>query len=523
MPERTKVGDRNTSRVDPTDATKPRFGLPPPSFLPRRYKPRNVGEWTGHLTFASDLIVALQPSLIVELGTHWGEAYFTFCQTVQEHGLSSLCYAVDHWLGDEHAGHYGEEVYDEVTLYNDRFYRQFSYLLRRSFDEALAQFVDNSIDLLHIDGLHTYDAVTHDFRGWLPKVRPGGFVLLHDICPRHQDFGVWRLWDEITSEFPDTFEFHHSWGLGVLRKDGGDGKTLLEELLFHSSPAVREDVRRYYVIYASHLEHLLGRMPALPAPAPNVVSEVRVKVFPCVDGAYSEEASQVHKMSSGAWSTLVFDLRYANMSGPLRVDPGYEPSFIEIGDILIHSGEAGELMWSSAASSPERHFQVGGTALPYPDDPSFLLNVGDNPNILLHTPPEVRGPLRLTITLKVMPVAMTVMDVVHSRLQSAWADAAQKLTEAAQELTEAAQKIAAAEQERKLLATELAANQSQLNDALSARDAALSARDAALSARNEAQTELDKMRQVLVQVQNSASWRLTSPLRRLMAALRGPR
>ena len=44
----------------------------------------------------------------------------TFCQTVQEQGLSSLCYAVDHWQGDEHAGLYGEEVYDEVNQYNAR-------------------------------------------------------------------------------------------------------------------------------------------------------------------------------------------------------------------------------------------------------------------------------------------------------------------------------------------------------------------------------------------------------------------
>src|SRR5271167_4640646 len=160
------------------------FRLPESRFLPRRYKPRNVGEWSGHLAFASDLIVATQPELIVELGTHWGEAYFTFCQTVEEHGLSCLCYAVDHWLGDEHAGRYGEEVFDEVQRYNERYYKNFSNLIRTSFDDAVSQFGDGSISLLHIDGLHTYEAVSHDFRTWLPKVKPGGIVLIHDICVR---------------------------------------------------------------------------------------------------------------------------------------------------------------------------------------------------------------------------------------------------------------------------------------------------------------------------------------------------
>jgi hypothetical protein len=254
-------GDSTSLELQETEAKIFALGLPPSRFLPRRYKPRNVGEWTGHLGFASDLIVATQPELIVELGTHWGEAYFTFCQTVEEHGLSSLCYAVDHWLGDEHAGRYGEEVFDEVKRYNDRYYKHFSYLLRTGFDDAVSQFGDGSIGLLHIDGLHTYEAVSHDFRTWLPKVKPGGIILLHDICVRHLDFGVWRLWEEIKDEFPSTFEFHHSWGLGLVRKEGEAASPPLMECLFNSFPAVCEEVRRHYVVYASHLEHLLGHIP----------------------------------------------------------------------------------------------------------------------------------------------------------------------------------------------------------------------------------------------------------------------
>lgn len=470
------------------------ISLATPTFLPRRYKPRNVGEWTGHLAFASDLIVALQPELIVELGTHWGEAYFTFCQTVQEHGLSSMCYAVDHWQGDEHAGLYGEEVYEEVSDYNARFYRQFSYLLRRSFDEALAQFSDNSIGLLHIDGLHTYEAVRQDFQQWLPKVCPGGIVLLHDIVPRHQDFGVWRLWDEIKSEFSDTFEFHHSWGLGVVRKPGGQPGTPLEQLLFESSPAGQEDVRRHYVVYASHLEHILGRMPAIPAPQPGVVSEVRVKVFPRIAGNYTEETSQVRKINAGAWQTVVFDLRNPDLHGELRIDPGCEPSFVEVGDIAIQSGEGGEPIWSSLASSGTRNFQVGGSAVPHPQNSSFLVNVGQNPNIVLNTP-ELRGPVKLAVTLKVTPAGAAIMEVVHSHLQTPFADATRKL--------------ASAEQEKASLAAELSSARSQLVEAANAN----------LAATLAAQAEVRQARQLLLDMQNSASWVLTRPLRKIKAAL----
>ena len=38
-----------------------------------------------------------------------------------------------------------------------------------------------SCNLLFIDGDHSYDAVTADLRMWLPSLRPGGILAMHDI------------------------------------------------------------------------------------------------------------------------------------------------------------------------------------------------------------------------------------------------------------------------------------------------------------------------------------------------------
>jgi hypothetical protein len=226
--------------------------LPSHSFHPKRLNP-GFNNWLGHLPFARDLIGSIRPSILVELGTHYGESYFGLCQSVVESGVPCRCYAVDTWKGDEHAGFYGEDVFTDVNEYNERHYASFSRLFRMTFDEAVPRFEDGSIHLLHIDGLHTYDAVAHDVQAWLPKLRPGGVMLLHDVEVKQNGFQVWRLWEELQAKFP-TFTFRHQSGLGVLRKPGSfeERDDLLTGLL-QAGPEEQEEVRGYYVSCAKWL------------------------------------------------------------------------------------------------------------------------------------------------------------------------------------------------------------------------------------------------------------------------------
>jgi methyltransferase family protein len=172
--------------------------------------------WTQHIPFAFWIVDALRPSCIVELGTHSGNSYSAFAQAVAMLQLPAACYAVDTWKGDPQTGLYGEEVFEEWRDFHDRHFGGFSTLVRQRFDDAVSAFPDSSIDLLHIDGCHTYEAVGHDFETWLPKLSARSVVLLHDINVRQSGFGVWRLWEELQQRFPSAFTFVHGHGLGVL-------------------------------------------------------------------------------------------------------------------------------------------------------------------------------------------------------------------------------------------------------------------------------------------------------------------
>ena len=210
-----------------------------------------VWPWGGHRRFAYDLVRWMRPARIAELGVHWGTSFFTFAQAVKDGRMKGAeLIGVDTFEGEEHAGHYGPEVLETVQrIVSQHFARQTITLHRMYFRDALATVADESLDLLHIDGLHTFEAVKDDFESWLPKLAPEGVVLFHDVAP-DTGYGSTDYWNRITTQHPG-FAFEHSWGLGVLfpkgdsllqrlRLDGLDDKLVAYTALAKAERAGRE-------------------------------------------------------------------------------------------------------------------------------------------------------------------------------------------------------------------------------------------------------------------------------------------
>ena len=180
--------------------------------------------WKGHFEFSMFLVNYIKPNIIVELGVDYGHS--TFCLASPNIGT---VYAIDCFEGDIYAGFkttenifkdFKTELLNKSLLLSDNIIPIKGY-----FDDVVLTF-DKQIDILHIDGLHTYEAVKNDFEKWSVKNNPNAVIIMHDVIAYSDSVG--KFFNEI--EFP-KFYFTHSAGLGVVCKNQQVLDDLLDKLL----------------------------------------------------------------------------------------------------------------------------------------------------------------------------------------------------------------------------------------------------------------------------------------------------
>ena len=167
--------------------------------------------WLGHMKFAHWLSKLLNPSVIVDLGVDHGHSTFSFASANK-----GIVYGIDSFNGDIQAGF--KNTFDIVNALNDEFNNK-NYLnnnikfIKGYFDDVYDYF-NETIDILHIDGLHTIEAVSNDYNKWITKTSENAIILFHDVVSYPDSVG--KVFNDI--QYP-KFYFTHSAGLGVVCKN----------------------------------------------------------------------------------------------------------------------------------------------------------------------------------------------------------------------------------------------------------------------------------------------------------------
>jgi hypothetical protein len=172
----------------------------------------NPSAWLGHMEFAMWLVNKYKPDVIVDLGVDYGHSTFSLASE----GIGKV-YGVDYFEGDMYTGY--RNTYETVTgAYNffvDRKMLQRNNIefIKGKFNDVVEKFKSDNIkiDLLHIDGLHTFDAISNDFETWSPLVSENGIIIMHDVYAFPDTVG--KYFKDIT--LPKTL-ITNSAGLGIV-------------------------------------------------------------------------------------------------------------------------------------------------------------------------------------------------------------------------------------------------------------------------------------------------------------------
>lgn len=170
--------------------------------------------WDGHRNFAEWLVSYLKPEVIVDLGVDWG--FSTFCFAMPRIGH---VYGVDTFEGDDYTGKPEGDNYQYVLSKREKLFMEDNVTFIKGYFDDVAKTWNKKIDILHIDGDHSYEAVKNDFETWSKFVSDDGVILLHDTCVeeiRGNHYGVKKFFDEIN--LPKC-TFTHTFGLGVVSKN----------------------------------------------------------------------------------------------------------------------------------------------------------------------------------------------------------------------------------------------------------------------------------------------------------------
>lgn len=152
----------------------------------------------------AETLTDLRPQRLLEIGTAEGGTLFVFCRCAAP---NARVISIDLPGGGPFGGGY--------RAWRNPLYRQFAVasqtvrLIRAdshsatTLERVKSELDGRQLDFLFIDGDHTYEGVKRDFEMYMPLVREGGLIAMHDIAlpPLNVGYGVHRLWAEIRDHF----------------------------------------------------------------------------------------------------------------------------------------------------------------------------------------------------------------------------------------------------------------------------------------------------------------------------------
>ena len=167
----------------------------------------------------ADIVASIRPKKVLEIGTLQGG---TLCVLTRLSAPRATIISVDLPGGKFGGGH--SKLRSLVSHTFGKSFQRMHLIRGDSHSEEVAtrvRDITQSLDVLFIDGDHTYEGVKHDFVSYAPLVHPGGIVAFHDIAEHPEQAGgdAPRFWNEVKTSYrhEEIIENREEgFGIGVL-------------------------------------------------------------------------------------------------------------------------------------------------------------------------------------------------------------------------------------------------------------------------------------------------------------------
>lgn len=148
-----------------------------------------------------EMVAERKPQTIMEIGTCYGGTLFPIARvSASDATIISLDFPSGDSGGDYSRLH--RRILRRLPLSSQRLHIVWADSHSQKTGEQIRQLVDRPLDLLFIDGDHSYEGVRQDFEMYAPLVRPGGLIAFHDIAESNNSYDqVQRFWNEIKGNY----------------------------------------------------------------------------------------------------------------------------------------------------------------------------------------------------------------------------------------------------------------------------------------------------------------------------------
>jgi predicted O-methyltransferase YrrM len=144
---------------------------------------KSIPGWFSFAGVYKDAVREAPPSggAFVEVGAWKGRSTAFLAVEIANSGKPIELIVVDHWKGSDEAAHHADPDVQAGRLYEAfrRNTRPVAHLItpmRMASVEAAHVIADASLDLVLLDGGHSYEDVRADIDAWLPKLKPHGVL-----------------------------------------------------------------------------------------------------------------------------------------------------------------------------------------------------------------------------------------------------------------------------------------------------------------------------------------------------------